>query len=438
MVRRKKIEIAISLMSTLSFVFAMGTKLLYREYQRKFLEKLSEKLMIFAILILVLLICGILLNNKIYKGFRYCWNHIFIRNRLERQMIDAGFGIMRGNYIELPSIKISFDNTLTTGVLRVANKIKFDNRFDNIVMSAGLGKFVVERHYQTDDGNYYIYELIDGKASFRLTFSSAEEFFEYNRKISDYKLFFDKRIELKLHHMLLVGQTGSGKTYTLYSLILQMLNKNKKYNLYFADPKGSSLAVLGEKVAPENTASNIDEIIELLETFVNAMQERKREMKILLESKLDADGSDFGLEPYVFIFDEYASFISVLSSRDKKIRDRVKALLYEIVLMGRQCLFFIVFVMQKSDATIIDTALRDNLPIKVVLGNAETQTYITAFGSSSDVPNRFYRVGEGVFTEPSIAPEPRIIQMPYCKFDILDACISSPRGVTTGAQENKK
>ncbi len=85
-------------------------------------------------------------------------------------------------------------------------------------------------------------------------------------------------------------------------------------------------------------------------------------------------------------------------------------------------------VMQKSDASLIDTAIRDNVPLKIVLGNSETQTYVTAFGAGVEIPNRHYFVGEGVFTEPTLAPEPKIVQCPLCDFDIL-AAVKGQAGV---------
>ena len=110
-------------------------------------------------------------------------------------------------------------------------------------------------------------------------------------------------------------------------------------------------------------------------------------------------------------------------------------LLYEVILQGRQLGFFVFLVMQKSDATLIDTALRDNIPLKIVLGNSEQQTYVTAFGAGVDVPNRHYQTGEGVFTEPVIAPEPKLVQFPFLDFDILSFCKQNSRVVNTGVPE---
>jgi DNA segregation ATPase FtsK/SpoIIIE-like protein len=123
----------------------------------------------------------------------------------------------------------------------------------------------------------------------------------------------------------------------------------------------------------------------------------------------------------VFIIDEYASFVAILSSMDKKTKDKVRALLYEIVLQGRQLGFFIFLVTQQAHSNIIETAIRENIPLKIVLGNSEHQTYVTAFGSSVKIPNYNYSVGKGIFTEPTIAPEPKLVECPYFAFDILDS-----------------
>lgn len=387
-----------------------------------FSDKLNAWTWVISCIIIFVLIVAFLLQHRIYRGIKYFWHHWTITNRLEKQMIDAGFGIQRSYYIETPKIQLSFNRGFSSGMLTIKNALKFDKRLDDVVMSAALGRFVVERHYQTDDSNFYIYELVNGSESFKMTFKSFDKFLNYSRTIPTYSLFLDKRSVIKLQHCLFAGMTGSGKTYAAYSLILQMLNKPIKFELYYADPKGSGIAVIGDAIAKERTAVGVDRIIEMLEEFVEKMRARKAEMYELLKSQIDADYSTFGLSPYVYICDEYASFAAVLASKDKATRDKVKSLLYEVVLQGRQLGFFLFIIMQKSDATLIDTALRDNVPLKAVFGNSEQQTYVTAFGAGVDIPRRHYRVGEGVFTEPELAPEPKLVQCPHIKFDILRAC----------------
>ncbi len=408
--------------ATCCVLLYMGAKCLQEYVHLSLLDRLCQLFVVLAILLVLFIMADFLLSNRAYKGIRYFFNYWHTRNLLEKQMLDAGFGIQRSYYIELPKISFSFKNDYSSGVLRIRNTLKFDRKLDDIVMSSGLGKFIVDNHYVTDDGNFYIYELLNGTTSFKLIFNSFDDFLEYSKKVPPYKLFLDKRSEIRLQHTLLVGMTGSGKTYSLYSLLLQMLNKNVSYHLYLADPKGSSLAVIGASIAPKSTAVSMQEITAQLTVFVDMMHQRKADLKEHLKGKVDADYSDFNLEPHIFIFDEYASFAAVLASCEKKERDRVKALLYEIILQGRQLGFFLFLVMQKSDATLIETALRDNIPLKIVLGNSEQQTYITAFGAGVDIPKRHFLVCEGVFTEPVVAPEPRLVQFPYCNFDILQAC----------------
>lgn len=77
--------------------------------------------------------------------------------------------------------------------------------------------------------------------------------------------------------------------------------------LYFVDPKNSSLCVMAEKISPEHSAAEITEIIALLEQFHDKMQERKAELKEKLSEKLDADFRHWQMPAHVFIFDEFAS-----------------------------------------------------------------------------------------------------------------------------------
>jgi len=425
MSKRQYQSYSLFLQCIISLALALGAGLIYRNIQTVFIEKLSICLFFTALIIAGLMLVNWLFSNKIYKGIRYFRYHWQVKNTLEFQMLDAGICIDRGKYFELPQVKLSFDKKCTKGLLKIRNSIKFDKKLDGVVMSSALGKFIVERHYTSDDANYYIYELVDGAISYKLTFKSYKAFKEYNKKIPTYKWFLDKRSIVPLSHALVVGQTGSGKSYFIYLLILQMINKSVDFDLYFVDPKGSSIEVVGDILAPERTAVTLEETIKLLETFVENMRIRKSEVKELLKTKLDSDYSDLGLSPAVMIFDEYASFSALLATEEKKVRDKVKSLLSEVILQGRQLSYFLVVAMQKSDASLIETYLRDNLPLKVCLGNAEQQTIVTCFGTGVDIPARFMNIGDGFFTSPTVANEPKLMMASFCDFDILGAMKAS-------------
>ena len=250
--KRQAERLTAATIGAIAFVLQWGAKAICQRVQLDFVQNIQAILLCASITIFSILVTEFLLSNRIYKGFRYFLFYWTTVNRLENQLIDAGFGIQRSYYVELPKIRLSFSSDFSTGKLEVQNSVKFDKRLDDAVLSAALGKFVVERHYQADDGNAYIYELVDGAVSFKMEFSDYSEFQKYNATINPYQLFLDKRSRVKLQHTLVVGQTGSGKTVELYNLILQMLNKPIAYEVYFADPKGSSLAVLGSVTAKQS------------------------------------------------------------------------------------------------------------------------------------------------------------------------------------------
>ena len=268
---------------------------------------------------------------------------------------------------------------------------------------------------------YYYFDFYDASVDRRLVFNNFKEFKKYSNAIGEYELFIDVRTRLPLTHQLIVGQTGSGKSYALHGFLLQMSLKSIEYHLYFADPKASSVALLGETLSPDNTAEDFDDIVALLETFISNMQKRRSVMKKRLRKKIDSDYSGFDLSPHILIFDEFAAFALQLQTKEKKQRDYVNNMISQIVLRGRQYGFFLWIVMQQSGSNNIPTFVRDNLPWKTVLGNAEDQTYVTAFGAGVDIPERKMEIGEGVYTYPTVANKPKLCVFPTLNFDILEA-----------------
>lgn len=367
-----------------------------------------------------------MLRNRIDKGgIQYMWKHYHLVLRLRRQLLEAGIyttkrlGTVR--LADIPWITVDFAPDFKSGRIYIANSIQFHDRLGKIDISPSLGRYVVEQAYLTETENHYYFDFYDSSLERKMTFGSFEAFQAYSSLLSPYELFIDRYTHLTLTHQLLVGQTGSGKTYALHSYILQMLSKPIKYHLYFADPKESSIALFGGRVSPGTTAYDFEGIVALLETFVAELHKRQRQMKGCLSNKIDGDYRDFGLSPHILIFDEFADFSLLLQTREKKQRDYVNYLISEIVLKGRQEGFFLWAVMQQAGSNNIPTFVRDNLPWKVVLGNAEDQTYNTAFGAGVEIPQRKLEPGDGVYTYPAVANKPRLCSFPALDFDILGA-----------------
>ena len=308
---------------------------------------------------------------------------------------------------------------LISASLRIRNHIKYDGKLETVNLSSALGRYIVTSNYLSPDENWYVYEFMDSTIDNQLVFQTYQEFTEYARKYDNYTLFMDKKNAVPLSSLLLVGATGSGKTYALYSLIYQMVNWFVKPVLCFADPKNSSLCVLGKRIAPKWTAGTSEEIIKHLEDFNQLMMERKEELQAKLEEKLDADYRYWDMPAYIYVFDEFAAFQSVVATMDKKVCDKVSMLLRNIVLQGRQLGFFLWVVMQKSDSADIPTAIRDNLIWKVVLGSATNTTYLTCFEHAADLPKRKFGPGQGLYSYQGLTLKPQITSFPTLKFDIL-------------------
>lgn len=375
------------------------------------------------------------IRHQIWRGVKYALAHAKLERHIRQALLEAGYGVAAGNqYYRLPRVKIRFDGkNLTSGVVEIQNHIQTDSSLASVNLSSALGDYVVDAQYIEDDNNYYCYEISDSRMDRQLRFDSyaalADYAHKHTNKYGSYTLFCDGRNEgIKIRSLLLVGITGSGKSYALMGLIAQLLNWPIPPVIYYADPKGSDIAVLGEALAPDRTADDIDGIIDLLHAFYAAMMERKAEMRDKLNGKLSADFTDFQLPAYIFLFDEFAAFQASIA-KDKKRRDEVEELMRTVVLMGRQLGFFVWVAMQKSDSGDIPTAIRDNLPWKICLGNAPATTLITIFGHSADLPNRHFGKGQGLIYCDGITAAPRPVSFPMLDFDIfgaLAACIPSP------------
>lgn len=375
------------------------------------------------------------IRHQIWRGVKYALAHAKLERHIRQALLEAGYGVaLGGQYYRLPHVKIEFTNKkMTSGAVKIQNHIKTDASLSAVNLSPALGVYVVDAQYIEDDNNYYCYEISDSRMDRQLRFDSyaalADYAHKHTNKYGSYTLFCDGRNEgIKIRSLLLVGITGSGKSYALMGLIAQVINWPIPPVIYYADPKGSDIAVLGEALAPDRTADDIDGIIDLLRQFYDCMMKRKEEMQGKLSGKLSADFTDFRLPAYIFIMDEYAAFQASIS-RDKKRRDEVEEVLRNVVLMGRQLGFFVWLVMQKSDSSDIPTAIRDNLPWKICLGNAPSTTWMTIFGHTADLPSRHWGKGQGLIYCDGVTAAPRPVSFPTLNFDIfgaLAACIPSP------------
>ena len=98
----------------------------------------------------------------------------------------------------------------------------------------------------------------------------------------------------------------------------------------------------------------------------------------------------------------------------KPNRDKVMSVLTRIVLMGRQLGVFLFIAQQQTNAKNLPTELRENIPLKIILGKSGKETYVTALGLQPDAVKRKFKAGEGVLVYPNISTEenPLVMAMP--------------------------
>ncbi len=356
------------------------------------------------------------IRNKLWEGKRALKRYCLILN-LRKEMIDANYRDERHvteRVLKIPTIKVEFDNKdMTSGKLIVRDSLEFHDRLAKATFTPSLKGFKVEDFYLSDDGDWWIYNFYSVDSQIQAVFDSLEDYLNWSNETTNrYQLRIDKRLSFDLKHTLLVGATRSGKTYGLIGLLLQMINKSIHYELFFADPKNDQLRKIGNWINAKNTAYTTENIVDLIDRVYQRLIAREQEMAEATLNRMTGDYRDVELEPIFLIFDEFSSFINVLDNKEKKI---VLGKLTAIVQRGAGAGVFLFLIMQKSDATTLPTAIRSNLLLKIVLGNASSTTYTTTFESSSDVPNFNFLQGQGVYLDDTMTV-PKLLSFPYLRF----------------------
>lgn len=193
---------------------------------------------------------------------------------------------------------------------------------------------------------------------------------------------------VKIPHCLVTGATGGGKSFFLFYLVRSFFNLKNEVGdpleciVKVLDPKMSDLSFL-DSIMPDDVFFSKDKILKQLRLAVEEMEERYTLMRKAENQKVGSNFLEHNLSPYVIFFDEFIAFaISLEKSKKEELRDR----LFQIILKGRQAGIFIVLTGQRADAEFMPGAIRDNLGLRVSLGNLSKDGYKMTFG---DVEKEF-------------------------------------------------
>ncbi|QYH51639.1 type IV secretory system conjugative DNA transfer family protein [Liquorilactobacillus hordei] len=172
---------------------------------------------------------------------------------------------------------------------------------------------------------------------------------------------------IKTPHVLIGGGTGSGKTIYISFFLIELMRRHSI--IYIADPKNSDLGNLSHYL-DDHVAVTPNNIARITRLAVEEMEERYSIMNDPLNFKYGSNFVDHGFNPLWLIFDEMGAFqASATDKEGKKIVDEVMSNIKQIILLGRQAGCFILVAAQQMRAETLNSDLRDNLGLRIALGN---------------------------------------------------------------------
>lgn len=295
--------------------------------------------------------------------------------RIFEFVINKGFFVKSYNdiFVSYPDIWIGEHDFKYHVVFSFSNGLyNFDNLDSEIEQIVGAKIYSVNLL----SNGYIDYEFDFSPDDIKLFLKDSFDFQSFSGSRFSHKIRLSFKYEwdyLNCPHALVVGDTGSGKTYFLEQLLLEFFAL--KCDLYVADPKNSDLSIVCEHVDSRfvNFAFSSLGILGLLVKLEKVMDDR---FEVIHRDGLKSFSDAYF--PAFLIFDEFAAFSSLGGKEVKKVQNILKRL----ILKGRQAGVFVVVAMQKADATVLPTSIRDQLSLKIALGCVSTQGYVQVFGSS--------------------------------------------------------
>ncbi|MEN0222688.1 FtsK/SpoIIIE domain-containing protein [Staphylococcus aureus] len=266
-------------------------------------------------------------------------------------------------------------------------------------------ELVEKRHI----GRYLRYEFMPLKYKKRIVMEGTEapETTYYDTKIYiTHQILWDF---VKAPHALITGVTGGGKTYFLFYMIRELFKRDAEVRLL--DPKVSDLSFMKNVIGTEKVADTKGQIFKQLREANEEMERRFRMMSESEQYQLGSNFRNFDLPPYFVIFDEVTAFTSTL---DKKELQEMNDYLINIIMKGRQAGVFMFLTAQRPDADVIKGNVRDQLGLRVSMGNLSADGYRMTFGQTDKAfqPIHESDIGRGYISILGQYNEPILFDVP--------------------------
>lgn len=210
-------------------------------------------------------------------------------------------------------------------------------------------------------------------------------------------------------HGLVSGITGGGKSYFAMYLFYQFVMRGI---VKIIDPKHADLWQAGQIVlGKDSSVFSPNQICRILRESCETID--KRYDAISNSLRLGTTYRDLNLPPFFLIFDEYAAFTASVS-QDRNLKDEADKYIRKIILTGRQAGCYIVILMQKPAAEVINTDVRDQLGMRVTLGDMDDTGYKMVFGQQEGFVYQYRPSGSGYIFIPGEGYQtPQQFDAPY-------------------------
>ena len=198
--------------------------------------------------------------------------------------------------------------------------------------------------------------------------------------------------------ILVTGRSGSGKTNTTTYIMLKAMSQCD-CGLYIIDAKRADMYGLHQflKDGKKVVASTTNQIARLLRVL-----------------------NEYGYRPYLLVIDEVSAMLAGAGKNKKEIMGELR----QVILRGRQAGIFTLISGQRIDATILDRDITLQLGTRIVMGQADSETYRMAYPMVNDikalplVPNKpgyglIYSDGQKISNPtPFVSPDMSNIDVP--------------------------
>lgn len=250
-----------------------------------------------------------------------------------------------------------------------------------------------EKYLSLEDKLYHLFELrvinkiIDkGLVIYELTpkkiipyeFSSFIEGKKLKCAGEDFIKFNDELVWnfRKQPHALITGVTGGGKSFILFYIIRNLLSYGAIVKVI--DPKLDALDYLKHFFNKDDVANSVGNIIRILREGSETINSRNLEFQEREDYKQGNDYHSYGYKPIFIVMDEVTAFFATCDSKQSK---EANSYLTDIIMRGRSAGVFIILTSQRADADVISGKIRDQLGLRLSLGQLSADGYSMTFNS---------------------------------------------------------